>query len=493
MRREQRAFVLQAQGVGGRIVSGASYKLTGTVVRTVITLGSTAILARLLQPSDYGYLAMATIVTELAALFSTAGITDTLVQRRRVTRIQLDTAFWTLLAIGLTLAASVGLVSMAAGTLFGDAAVGPIVLALGLLFPLNALAAVPTVLMNRLMDFKAEFWIGNTSLLLRSLAAVVSALHGLGVWSLVVGAFVGVVVTTVGTFWRLPFKPRLRFSVFYLKSVWRVSSLYLGGGLVIYGNSCVDLLLVGRWWGAAALGLYQNARALGDELRARLAAPLAQTLFPAFSSVQSDGPRMADLFVRSSRVLAVAIMLPGALLSALSAEVVEILYGPRWSGMVPLLSLFALSAAIRGSTALASPLLNAANRPGLVLKQHAIGTVLLIIAAGIALPWGIHAVAAAVCLASLYTLVPFRLAAGVFGLSTGAVMGLLGRPALAAAVSWALVAALRAACEPLALGPLARLLGFGLFGVAIFGPALRVLAPAHWSELATLAKRLMRR
>lgn len=488
----QRAFTLTARGIGSRVVAGAGFKLAGTLVRAALTIGSTAVLARLLLPADYGYVAMATIVTELAALFATAGMTDMLVQRRRISRIQLDTTFWALLLIGIALAGSVALVSVWAGAIFGDPEVRPLVLTLGLLFPINSLGCVSAVLMNRLMDFKAEFYISTFSLLIRSVAAIFAARAGMGAWSLVIGAFVGSMVTVVLSFFRYPFMPRQRFSVHYLYSSWRVSSLYLSSGLVYYVNMNADLLLVSRFWGAAPLGLYQNARALADELRSRLAAPLAQTLFPAFSSVRADTGRAADLFIRSSRVLAASILLLGGTLSATSREIVELLYGPRWMTMVPLVSLFAISAAIRGATALASPLLNANNRPGYVLKQHAITTALMIAGVVAMLPYGVRAVALAVAVTSLYTLVPYCHAVRVFGFTVRSVVHVMGGPIAAALACVASVEIIRWLCAPWDPGPLLRLALFGAAGVTAYTVTLTWLARAHVHELVDIAQRLLR-
>ena len=491
--RVQSAFTLHAHGLGARIISGVGFKLFGVFARTVLTLGSTAVLARLLLPADYGYLVMATIVTELAALFSSAGITDTLVQRKRVSRVEFDTAFWTLLLIGIALAGAVGLVSLGAGAIFGDPKVAPIVLALGLLFPVSSLVGVPNVVMSRLMDFKGEFYITTASLLIRSVAAIVAAKAGLGVWSLVVGAYTGSLVTLLLTFARYPFLPRLRFSTHYVRKSWRVSSLYLGGGLVYYVNMNADLLLVSRYWGAAPLGLYQNARALADELRARLAAPLAQTLFPAFSSVQTDTARMASLFIRGSQVLASVIMLLGSVLSATAQEVVELLFGQRWLPMVPLVAMFSLSAAVRGATALASPLLNAANRPGFVLKHHLTGTLLMIAAVVAVLPMGIEYVAAAVALTSLYSLVPYYFAVRTIGFTLRSVAQVMAGPMIAALSCVAAVSGMRHLCEPADFDVHQRLALFAAVGAGSYLAVLTLVAREHVREIISLTRQVLRR
>ena len=75
----QQSFTLHSQNLGGRVSSGAGFQFLGIALRTIITIGSTAILARLLTPADFGYVVMATVVTGLAALFSNFGFTNLLI------------------------------------------------------------------------------------------------------------------------------------------------------------------------------------------------------------------------------------------------------------------------------------------------------------------------------------------------------------------------------------------------------------------------------
>ena len=86
----QRAFGLRTSNIGQQVASGAGFQFLGIALRTVLTIGSTAILARLLTPADFGYIAMATVVTELAALFGAFGFTNVLIQRRSINRLQMS-------------------------------------------------------------------------------------------------------------------------------------------------------------------------------------------------------------------------------------------------------------------------------------------------------------------------------------------------------------------------------------------------------------------
>lgn len=134
------------------------------MLRTTLTIGSMAILARLLTPADFGYLAMATVVTEFAGLLGSFGFANILIQRRVITRLQLDTMFWATLALGCTIAAVIFALSFLTHWLFGDEATGPLLRVMCLTFIFGSLSTVHQAILSRLMRFGTEFIIRSARL-----------------------------------------------------------------------------------------------------------------------------------------------------------------------------------------------------------------------------------------------------------------------------------------------------------------------------------------
>ncbi len=437
------AFVLNSDDIGRRVVSGAAYKFLGITLRTTIAIGSTAILARLLSPADFGYVAMATVITEFAALFGVFGFTNVLIQRRVINRLQLDTVFWATLAVGIALGGVVFGLSFVAGRLFPYPMVEPLLRVLCLTFVLNSLTAVPEVVLSRLLRFGIEFWIQIGTVVTSAVAAVACAWAGLGAWSLVVGALAGTLAAVLLNFACVPYLPRLRFYPPLLTSTWRTSGSYFGGTALYYVSMNLDLLLIGRHLGAAPLGYYQNTRSLADMISARIAVPIQHVLFPAFSAVHTDRERFQQLVLRAGRLLAAVVIPVGFGASATAGELVLVLYGEQWRPMIPLMTILGLSAAIRAATVIASPLFYASDRVGLAFRYNLVGTVLLVTGVMLALPHGIDAVAIAVAVASLYSLVRFHAGLALIGLGLRHMAQVLGPPTLAALVMWLAIAGLR--------------------------------------------------
>ncbi len=489
----RRSFVLNSAQLGQRTATGASYKIMGIALRTAITIASTAILARLLSPADFGYIAMASVVTEFAALFGAFGFTNVLIQRPVINRLQLDTVFWATLAVGTALSLAVFGLSFISQWVFADAQVAPLLRVMSLAFILNSLSAIPWIVMSRQLQFAAEFWAQLGGAAIRTLAAVVCAIEGLGVWSLVIGGLVGTLCSVIINFIFVPYLPRFRFHLPLLTATWRTSGGYFGSNALYFLNMNLDLLLIGRQLGAVSLGYYQNARSLTDEIRARLAMPIQHVLFPAFSAVQNEQGRFQQLVMRAGRLLAAIVIPVGFGVSANATELVLVLYGEQWRPMIHIMSMFGLSAAVRAATAIASPLFNSNNRVGLALRYNAIGTVLMVGAVLLTIPHGIDAVAIAVAVSSLYPLVSFRAAFGLIGLDTRHMAQVLGPPLVAALVMWLATFGLRQLSHAWGAQPAALLLVHVGAGGTIYLVTLHLLSRQYWIDFNQALARLLKR
>jgi O-antigen/teichoic acid export membrane protein len=406
-----------------------------------------------------------------------------------INRLQLDTVFWATLAIGGILASAVFAMSFLSGWVFADAQVGPLLRVLCLSFVINSLTAVPWVVLSRRLMFRAEFLIQILSVAIRIVAAVGCAYAGLGVWSLVYGGIVGALTSVVLSFVFVPYLPRLRFYLPLLTSTWRTSGGYFGNTALYYINTNLDLLLLGRQLGATPLGYYQNARSFTDEIRARIAMPLQHVLFPAFSAVQTDRVRFQQIVLRAGRLLAAVVVPVGFGVSANASELVLVLYGEQWRPMIPVMTMFGLSAALRAATAIGSPLFNANDRVGLALRYNAVATVIMIAGVLLAMPYGIQAVAVSVAFTSLYSLVSFRAAFGLIGLGLRHIAEVLGRPVLAALVMWLATAALRHFTWNMHPGAMLAL-QVGV-GAVVYLLTLHALSRQYWRDFRQAASTLL--
>ncbi len=434
--RVQRAFRPTTDDLGRRVVSGAVFTFLGIALRTSITIGSMAILARLLTPADFGHLAMATVVTELAAVFANFGFGSILIQRWRINRLQIDTMHWSAVSLGLALTTIVFALSFYASHFFQDDLVGPLLRVLCLSFILEEMTMVPRSLLARRMQFKFDFFVQSGMLLARAGVAILLAYGGFGVWSLVGGSLAGLVIQAIVYQMLAGYWPRMRFSLAFLKTTWQTNGGYFGNGILFYINANLDYLLIGRMLGPTLLGQYQNSRSLTDEIRVRMVQPLQRVLFPAFSAMQNDADRFRDAISRSGRLLAVVFMPVGFGLAAVAPELVPVLYGDQWLPMIPILQVISISSGISPAASIGSPIFNATNRVGLSFKLFSIQTFLTAIFLLAGSHWGLMGVAWSRLALSAVGLVFFRITLGLVQMRAIHIWRMIGPPLIVAGSMW---------------------------------------------------------
>lgn len=402
--------------MGRKVVHGVSFTFLGIFLRTVLTIGSTAFLARLLTPADFGLIAMTTVVTELAALFGNFGFGSVLIQQQRITRLQLDTVFWSSLLLGVFLTICVFALSFLSSWFFQEEMVGELLRVVCLVFLIESVGISHNSVLTRLMKFRMIFWIDLIAIIIRVSTAVTLAWQGYGVWSLVIGSLVGAAIKPATELALVRYWPRVRFNYEYLRTTWKTNASYFGNGFLFYANTNLDLILIGRILGASALGYYQNARSLTDEVRYRVAVPLQRVLFPAFSSLQTDQKRLQETVLKSGRMLAAIIIPLGIGIATVADELVPVLYGDQWLAMIPILKLLGLSTAIKGSCTFATPLYNSQNKVSLSLRYHIIATMIITGSIAITIPWGLTAVAGAITFTALTSIVIYQRGLKLIGL-----------------------------------------------------------------------------
>lgn len=465
-----------ARGVLWSAVATIGSRLLSTVVFVV--------LARLLDPDDFGLMALAAVFVAVIGLLVEQGVSPALVQRREVTGAHLASAFWLALAGGVVF---MGLGLLLAGPVagsFGQSDLAPILRALTPTFVLTALAAVPQAVLQRDLAFDRLAARSLAAALVGGGAGVGAAFAGAGVWSLVtmtlVQAAVGTAVVWTATAWR----PSRSFSVAHARDLLGFSGAVVASGLVNLVNRRADDLLVGWVLGPVALGLYSIAYRLLLVLTDVLTRTITQVAFPVFSRLQGDRPRLAVAWTSSTRLGAAAGVPAFVGLAVVAPEAIEVVFGDVWTPAAPAMRWLAVAGALHAVLLFDPAALLGAGRPGTELRLTALNAVANVVAFSVAVRHGITSVAAAYALRGLL-LAPVELAvvARALGTSVRAWIRAVAAPLVATAAMAAAVAAVRI---PLADADPAVRLGLAVVtGAAVYWLLAWRLAPDVVARLRT--------
>jgi PST family polysaccharide transporter len=381
------------KGLKQKVIRGGLARLCAQAANFVVRIVSLMILARLLGPKEFGLVGMVTAFTCVLDLFRDFGLSAAAVQRTTVTEEQISTLFW----INVLAGALLGLLALAMGPaiaafyheprLFGVTAV----LALAFLF--NAAGVQHSALLQRQMRFTALAVISTVGLILGTAIAIGGAKAGYGYWALVAMAVVSPLTTTAGlwlaTGW-VPGMPRRRVGI---RSMMRFGGTVTLNGLVVYVACNFDKVLLGRFWGAAAIGIYGRAYQLINVPTANLNSAAGEVAFAGLSRVQDDPSRLKSYFLKGYS-LVLALTLPITIACLLFAEdVILVLLGPTWKAAGPIFRLLAPTILVFAVVNPLAWLLTSVGRVGRLLKMDLVITPIMIAGYVLGLPYGPRGVA----------------------------------------------------------------------------------------------------
>lgn len=482
----------RAGGIGSRTLRGAIWAYSSFVGGRLLVLGSMALLARLLNPRDFGVVGFAMTFLAFIDMLQDLGLTQALVAYRDQDLLErADTVFLASLGIG----AGMWLVTFAAAPLaasfFHQSQLVQIMPVLGFNFLARAAGSTHYAIAQQRLDFRSRAGAEMADVVIRGGAGIALAVAGAGVWSLVFGYVVGTVAMTVALWVAVPWRPHLRPKRWHLHGLVR-----FGGTLAIVDVisaliSNVDYLFVGKILGAAALGLYTIGYRLPELLIINLSTVASLAMFPAFAQVERRALRHAYLIAFRYTTM-IALPLTAGML-VLAKPLVLTLFGHKWAhavGPMQVLSLFALAITIDIP---AGTVYKAIGKAHILLRLSIPKVLLLIVGLILFTHYGI--VPAAACqtvLALSIACVSFGIVWAILGAgpselwrearaSVGSVIvmsfAVLGLDSLIA-TSWVALVV----CVP--VGALVYFLGLCVFAPLAIGDAVRKLLPGRFPERA---------
>lgn len=352
----------------------------GVGLAKLLTFAMTMGLARLLAPADFGLMAFALAFMMYLEMVGDLGTGAALVywptgeeEAARVSFFISVGMGWVWFAVTIALAPYVA-------TFFHTPHSATILRVLAWSFPIKALGATQDALCQKRLRFGQRLIPELTQAGMKAAVAIGLAVAGFGVWSLVWGQLVGLAAWTAtlwmfvgwrpgpGASWNL-IRPMLRYGAGVIAIQVTAAVLYQ-----------VDIVIVGRMAGAAALGVYQLAGKIPEVLLALPVRVAGAVLFPAFARLTHDGgpEHLERAYLSAMRYGAVITWPVMAALVIFAPPLVSVAFGERWVAAVPLVRTLAVYGLLRSLASPAGDVIKAIGRPGLVALIGAIRAAVLV-------------------------------------------------------------------------------------------------------------------
>lgn len=387
-------------GLTKRALGGMFWTFSGTGVQAVIQLVVLMALGRLLTPGDFGLMGAAMVVIAISQIVSQIGVGPAIVQRRDLERIHVRVAFTISGALGFVLGVGVWLAAPALAAFYRIPAVEPVLRGVALLFPIDGLNTVGESLLTRHLRFRLFVALDvGTYIVGYACVGVLLAWQGYGVWALVAANLSQVTLRTLAMYvaTRHPLRPSLN-----LKASRDLLAFGFGHSLAqisLVLSQQGDNLVVGRWLGPVALGIYGRAYNLMVMPATVFGKIVNRVLFPVMAQVQDERDRLAGAYERSLAIVALVSLPVSAFLWVVAPEFIPALLGPKWTGVVLPFRLFTCGLFFRMSSKVSDTCVKAAGAVYSRALHQGTYAAMVLVGALIGQRWGLGGVAVAVSIA----------------------------------------------------------------------------------------------
>ncbi len=353
---------------GQRAAVGSLMLIGARLVTRVFDLATMLVLARLLLPSDFGLVAIASTLVTIVEAASEIPVAQALVRLPTITAAQYHTAF-TLSALRAGLIIVVLVIAAWPFALFyGDLRLVPLVCVLGIAPASRGLVSPRLAEFQKRMNFSRDIAIEIVGKIIGFGAGVGIALLTDSYWSIIVSSVIYPLSMTLISYYFAPYQPN--FSLAELDLFAGFIGWMSAAQIVSALNWQFERLLLGKLETASRLGLFSTSNDLATIPMTSLFGPVLRPLLAGFSPLLHDRDRLRRAYqTASSAVLLLGLPLMAAE-SVLAEPIVLLLLGERWRGAIPLLRLLSLSL-MPGLLALPTvPLIMAFGRTKLLFSRN---------------------------------------------------------------------------------------------------------------------------
>lgn len=330
-----------------RTMRGLKWSYASTISTAIMQVGYTAVMARLLNPSDFGLVAMGGVVLRFGNYFAQMGMSSAVIQKKDLSKENISAAFTSSILLGFLFTILAFLLAPLAKYIFNNNDVIPLVRVMGLAFLINGFSLTALALIRRSMDFKYLAFAEITAFIIGYLViGIGSAVMGFGVWSLVFASLSQSLILAILTFLIIKHKITLSFSWAHYKPLISFGSKVSVISFLEFIGSSLDTILIGRYFGDIKLGFYNRAQMLINMPMQYFTSSFSRVLFPSLSQIQGDNERIKKNIFLILKIVATVLFPFAIFVSILSKEIVYVILGSKWMDSAILLQVLAFAAAI---------------------------------------------------------------------------------------------------------------------------------------------------
>lgn len=308
-----------------------------------VTFIVSIVLARLLDPSVYGVVALVTVFITILQVFVDSGLGNALIQKKNADNLDFSTVFFFNIAMCAVLYILMFFAAPFIAAFYGDAELTPVIRVLSLTLIISGVKNVQQAYVSRTMQFKRFFFATLGGTLGAAAVGILLAAFGFGVWALVAQHLFNLAVDTLILWISVKWRPNFAFSFHRLKGLFSFGWKLLVSTLLDTVYNDVRQLLIGKVYAPADLAYYNQGKKIPQLVINNINTSINSVLFPTLSKVQEDKKRVRDMMRKSIQV-STYLMAPVLIGVAACAEpLVRLVLTEKWLPCVFFLRAFCLT------------------------------------------------------------------------------------------------------------------------------------------------------
>ena len=447
------------------------------IVTNLINLGSVAILARKLDPSDFGLVALAGVVLSFAFAYGKSTTNKFVIyDRKEGWEERVQAAFW----LNMTLIVSTMIIVIpllpTISRFYNNPTLQPVITVILFRVFLDQVSVIPDALVRRRLNYQ-KLVVRNS--LLQVTGAILSvgmALLNFGVWSLIIPGVILSFPKAIIAMWMASWVPKLPLRTQYWGEIFQYTRYIMGRTMLGVFVNDADTLVIGKLMGSGPVGIYDRAWRSANLTTKNMTGVFSNVAMPSLSSIASRPDVLRRAVVRMLRFLGVVTTPLLAILFVLADDFILTLYGPNWVESIAILRIFLLYTIIRSITSPVGAVFDATGRPDIPFKTRVILIPFLFLSIFIGVRFGLTGIAASVTMykigtAFLILYLACRLIKQEFGVLLKSLWLTIEPSLIMACLIWVGKAFMTAYID---LTPLASLTVFSIMGGAMYIMLIRI-------------------
>ena len=404
------------KGLLFNIVDGLKWSTISQLVRQVLQYTTTIILVNLISPNDFGLMAMAVIVIGFLEIFKDLGLSSAVIQKENPSEDLKSSIFWINVSFGIIISLFIYLAAPLVAFLYNSNTVKPILEVLAITFSISGLSIIQKAIFEKELAFELLSKIELFASTAAFITAIMLAIYGYGVWSLVFQAIVNVFVSTSLLLFFSKWKPKFLFKYSEVKLVAHYSLNLLGFNAVNYFARNSDYFLIGKYLGENELGHYYLAYRLMLYPIQNITMVISRVLFPSFSLIKNDDNKFRYMYTQVTNGIALITFPMMTGLALVSYNFSEVFIKSGWDSnlVAQLIIILAPIGALQSVISTVGNIYQAKGKTNWMFRWSLFYTSITIIGFVIGLKWGVIGVAVCYLITNLLMLypvfaIPFRL------------------------------------------------------------------------------------